>query len=479
MTLRYLFAGGLTLGLAACSVGPNFLRAPAVTEPPAFPALADAGPLTATEPPGEWWTRLNDPQLDRLIGRSLAANYDVRVALANLESARAVLAQTETQLLPTVDARGQIQESRQQPAALQPGARSAPTRTATSLGLNLTWELDLFGRVRRLVEAAEADAAQAEALRNDVLTAVAADVARAYIDLRGNQLRLDVASRNAANQLSTYDLTRTLRDAGRGTDLDIARARSQLDNTLATIPPLQAGIVSARNRLSTLTATPLGALTEELALPKPLPTVPPFVAAGDPAGLIRRRPDIRAAERALAAASARIGVATADLFPRIQLLGNIGIAATDPTALGTGGAFGFGIGPSLSWNIFDREAIYARIRQSDAAADANMARYEKTVAGSLEEADSALTAYARELERERRLAAAAEASRQAASLARLRYDAGTEAFLTVLDAERTLLGAEDQLAVSDIQIARNLINVYKALGGGWESPPATAAQRYR
>lgn len=468
------------LALAGCAVGPDYAPKPVPEQAvPAFPALAGGGPLQPSEPPELWWTQLRDAQLDALIDRALRANYDVRVALANLESARAVLAQTQTQELPTVTANGSIQESRLQAAAQQPTDRQASARTATSVGLGLTWELDLFGRVRRSVEAAEADLGQAEELRRDTLTVVAADTARAYVDLRGAQLRLDVARRNAQNQERTFGLTRTLRDAGRGTDLDIARAQAQLQNTLSTIPPLEAAITSARNRLSTLTATPLGALRQELDAPKPMPEVPPFLSTGDPAGLIRRRPDIRSAERALAGASARIGVATADLFPRVNLLGNIGLAATDPSRLLTGGAFGFGIGPSLTWTIFDREAIYARIRQSDAAADANLARYQKAISAALQEGDSALSNYARELNRRQQLAAAADSSRRAADLANQRYEAGVENFLTVLDSQRTLLQAEDLLAQSDIQIAQNLIAVYKALGGGWETAPATQTTRYR
>ena len=478
--MQRLLLTAVALAMAGCTVGPNFMGASSSDQAvPSFPTLAAGGPLIPTEPPALWWSQLRDPQLDALIERALAANYDVRVAVANLEAARSVLAQTQTQLLPTVNATGNIQESRLQIAAQQPTDRVAPTRTATSLGLDLSWELDLFGRVRRSVEAAEADIGQAEELRNDTLTVVASDTARAYVDLRGAQLRLDVARRNAENQQRTFGLTRTLRDAGRATDLDIARAQAQLTNTLATIPPLEAAVTSARNRLSTLTATPLGALVRELEATKPVPEVPAFVAAGDPAGLIRRRPDIRAAERALAASSARIGVATADLFPRVNLLGSIGLAATDPSRLLTGGAFGFGIGPSLTWNIFDREAIYARIRQSDATADANLARYQKTVSSALQEADTALANYVRELDRRLQLRAAADASRRAADLANQRYEAGVENFLTVLDAQRTLLQAEDALAQSDIQIAQNLIGVFKALGGGWETAPATGVQRYR
>jgi outer membrane protein, multidrug efflux system len=478
--MRHALPAALALALAACTVGPDYKGLPdggkAVEQ---FPTLAAGGPLVPSEPPELWWAQLRDPQLDALIDRALKANYDVRVAVANLEAARAVLAQTQTQELPTVTTEASIQQSRQQLAAIQPTDRVGSARTAASVGLSASWELDLFGRVRRSVEAASADLDQAEELRRDTLTVVASDTARAYIDLRGAQLRLDVARRNAENQQRTFGLTRTLRDAGRATDLDIARAQAQLTNTLATIPPLEAAVTAARNRLSTLTATPLGALAAELDAPRPLPEVPAFVAAGDPGGLVRRRPDIRSAERALAGSSARIGVATADLFPRVNLLGSIGVAATDPSRLLTGGAFGFGIGPSLSWTIFDREAIYARIRQADATADASLARYQKAVSGALQETDSALSAYVRELDRRLQLRAAADASRRAADLANQRYEAGVENFLTVLDAQRVLLQAEDLLAQSDIQIAQNLIAVYKALGGGWESAPAAAVQRYR
>ncbi len=485
MSVRYALLGTGIAVLSACAaVGPDYDGPPAsavsmeATFPSASATSADVSNVVAiTEPPTEWWRQLADPLLDELMSQAVTANYDLRVAAANIDAARAILAQVDTRRLPTVNANGVIQE-RREAGALLPTADphdALPTTTSSTWSLDLAWELDLFGRVRRSIEAAVAEVGSLEALRHDVLTSVLAAVGRAYIDMRGAQVRLDVANRNVSVQRQTLDLVVLLNREGAATELDVARARTQLLNSQATMPRLEAAVRSAQNRLTTLTGQSPGTLDGKLAQHRPLPPMPPLVAIGAPADLLRRRPDIQAAERALAATTARIGVATADLFPTVSMGGRVGVGAAHPSDLVTAAAPFLALGPSITWNLFDREAIYARIRQADSAMTANLARYEATVTTALEEVDTALSSWRNERNRRDQLAEARTASRDASRLARLRYREGAEDFLTVLDAERNLLLIDDQLALSEIQLAQSLVDIHLALGGGWESDSAASS----
>jgi len=475
VSTRALLAGLAAATLAGCAaVGPDYAGPPAstATEVTQFPSspIADLT-LVSTAPAAAWWRALNDAELDALMEAALSANYDLCVAVANVEAARAALDVTATRRRPTVDANATVQESRNA-SALVPQLNpdnALPTLTNASFGLDLSWELDLFGRIRRSIEAATAEVGSQEALRNGVVTAVLGRVARAYMDLRGAQTRLDVAQRNVAVQRQTLELVTLLNTEGAATELDAARARTQLLTSQATIPSLLAQTTGALNRLTTLTARPPGALSQTLAAHAPLPPMPEFVVLGTPADLLRRRPDVQAAERRLAAASAQIGVATADLLPTVSIGARVGVGAAPLSGLTSAGAPFFGIGPALSWNLFDREAIYARIRQQDSAAAANMARYEAAVTSAFEEVDSAVNAWLNERDRRAQLQSARDASQRAHELARLRYREGVEDFLTVLDAERSLLSIDDQLAQSEINLAQQLISIYLALGGGWET----------
>ena len=271
----------------------------------------------------------------------------------------------------------------------------------------------------------------------------------------------------------------TLNKEGAATELDVARARTQLLTSQSTIPVQRAVARAALNRLTTLISQAPGALDAQLTASRPLPTLPALVAIGQPADLLRRRPDIQAAERALAAASARIGVATADLFPTVSLIGGAGVSASPLGNLAAAGAPFFTFGPALRWNIFDRDAIYARIAQADSTAAAGVARYQATVTHALEEVDSAVSGYGNERERQAQLVAAVAASRDAAQLAELRFKEGAEDFLTVLDAERSLLQLEDQQAVSAINVAQRLVDIHRALGGGWQNATLPASQAYQ
>jgi len=314
-----------------------------------------------------------------------------------------------------------------------------------------------------------------------VTVSVLAAVARAYVDLRGSQLRLDVAHRNVAVQEQTLALVNILLTEGAATELDLARARTQLLTSRARIPALEARSRASANRLTTLTARPPGALDATVGAWQPLPELarlPEFVAVGSPADLLRRRPDIEAAERALAAASARIGVATADLFPTVSFGASVGVSAVPLSNIIDAGAPFFSLGPSITWNVFNRGAIYASISQADSNAAANLARYEATVTRALEEVDTAISAYRNQRLVRMQLSEALESSRLAANLARLRYREGVEDFLDVLDAERNLLVVEDQLAVSGIRVAQNLVDIHLALGGGWQVIVAPAHRPY-
>ena len=335
-------------------------------------------------------------------------------------------------------------------------------------GFDANWELDFFGRVRRAIEAGTADVGAEEASRRDVLVSLLAEVASNYFDLRVAQNQLAVARQNAETLQQTLELTQALLAAGRGTELDVSRAEAQLNVTLATIPPLETRIARDSHRLGVLLGQQPTVLVTLLSAPLPLPGLPTLIALGKPEDLLRRRPDIRIAERDLAAATARVGVGTADLFPRITVLGSVGVEAGSLLGLGKGGIDTFSLGPSIFWAAFDLGRVRARIRAADARTEAALAQYEQRVLLALEETENALVDFQRQQARRDSLHASAHASEKAVALARLRYQFGVADFLTVLDAERTLLSAQDLLAASETRTATTLIAVYKALGGGWE-----------
>ncbi|MEM8934414.1 MAG: TolC family protein, partial [Acidobacteriota bacterium] len=313
-----------------------------------------------------------------------------------------------------------------------------------------------------------ADAEARVADQHAIALSLIAEVARTYLDLRGSQYRLEVAERNASNQQDTYELTQALLEGGRGTALDLARAEAQLQQTLASLAPLETSIAAGMHRLGVLVGEPPGALREALDAARDLPPLPTRLAIGDPASLLRRRPDVRAAERDLAAATARVGVQVGDLFPKITLDGGLGFLATDLGDLFDSAGRNHQIGPFLSWAAFDLGRVRQRIDAAEADAEASLARYEQTVLIVLEETENALVAFVQSRERQARLGIAADASARAAELARVRYRYGADSFLTVLDAERRLLEAQDLQAVAATETAVAFTRLYKALGGGWQ-----------
>ena len=451
--------------LAGCAVGPDY-HEPAAQVPQQFVGAETARYTTQDGDLASFWTGFGDSTLDRLVGESLLGNYDLHIALARLNEARALHGSARLDLGPVITAGGGYVNQK------VPRAGGAVRETeGFDASFDAFWELDFFGRNRRALEASNADMQATEANLQDAQVSVVAELTRSYFELRGNQQRLEVARRNVANQSESLELTRARLEGGTGTELDTSRASAQLSATRASIPPLEAAVARAIHRIGVLVGREPGALRAELALPADLPVVPELVAVGDPAQLLRRRPDIRVSERELAAATARIGVAVADLFPRVTFVGSVGYAASSFSGLGDSGSATRLIAPGISWAALDLGHVRAAIAAARARGDGALAVYEQTVLRALQETEDALVTHARARDQLVELAAAAGASQTAARLARLRYENGAVDFLQVLDAERSQLQAEDSLAQSRADAATSLVAVYKALGGGWNAPP--------
>jgi outer membrane protein, multidrug efflux system len=457
----------LAAALAGCAVGPNYVK-PATPVAPQFTGSAD-GLYSGEDAQARFWTRFGDDTLDRLVEEALQANHDLRIALGHLVEARAERRQAQFDLAPTVTMSGGYTNERF--AQVQSLTGTALDARFYDVGFDAYWELDLFGRVRRNVEAQSAQVQGAEATLRDAQVSVTAEVARTYFKLRGQQTQLAVARRNVDNQHATLQLTQARLGAGRGTEFDTSRAQSQLSTTLATIGPLEASVARSIHRLSVLTGREPNALAALLEPARELPVLPQLTAVGDPAGLLRRRPDIRVAERQLAASTALVGVAIGDLFPKVTFTGSLSYAATEPGYFGQSASRGYVIAPGISWAAFDLGRVRAEVAGSRARADVALAGYEQTVLRALQETEDALVTHARTRESLQDANDAAEASRTAARIARTRYEGGMVDFLDVLDAERTQLEAESRLAQSRTDAATSLIALYKALGGGWELAP--------
>jgi NodT family efflux transporter outer membrane factor (OMF) lipoprotein len=336
-------------------------------------------------------------------------------------------------------------------------------------GFDASWEIDFFGGRRRALEAATADVAAVGEARSDTLVSLLAEVARNYSELRGFQRRLDITNQNIKLQEDSLDLTRVRAEAGLGTQFDVERQSAQLDSTRAVVPGLEAAEIQTIHRLSVLLGEQPGALLNELTENKPLPTVPPTVPVGLPGDLLKRRPDIREAEVRVAAETARLGAARSDLFPKVSLTGAAGRQATEPAGLTLGAGNFFAIGPAITLPLFTAGKIRGNIEAQRQRLDQALTQYQSTVLRSLEETEDALVAYGHEKDRQARLVAAVEASRQATMLADELYKRGLSDFLSVLDAQRQQLAAEDDLAQSDTVVITDLVALYKSLGGGWEA----------
>lgn len=452
--------------LSACAVGPDY------TKPDAAPGAQFANAvLPEFKRDGievAWWKQFDDPLLSELIDRAVSNNRDLKAAEANLRVARALYLEAGLDLLPTITSHANYTTQKRSFDAMNRRTFAPRELELFNVGFDAFWEVDFFGRIRRSVEARDAEVDAAEADLRDLLVSVISEVALNYFELRGLQNQLDVAQKNADNQAATLELTQARLEAGRGTELDTSRAKAQLDSTLATIPPIQTRIRENIHRLGVLIGQLPDTLSARLSEPAPMPKIPETIHIGAPADLMRRRPDIRVAERNLAAATARIGVATADLFPRVTFNGTIALESRTLSGLGASGTEAFSAGPRISWAFLDLGRVRARIRAADASADATLANYEQTVLTALEETENALVSYNRQRARRGLLASAATSSERAHQLAHLRFEDGITDFLTVLDAERRLLLDQELLAQSQTATATSLIAVYKALGGGWE-----------
>jgi multidrug efflux system outer membrane protein len=462
----------LALMLAGCVVGPDHVRPSTQTDAhflrdetvgPGATAPAPAAVIAAADE-GAFWQRFDDPLLARLVDDALAANHDLRIALARLDQARALARQSRFDLLPTVTAEAGTSSLRA--SSDQAGGADRDTDSHAA-GVRIGWELDLFGRVRRGVQAQQAESAAAQADLAAVQVAVAADVAQAYFDLRGRQAQLAVARGNALNQQRSLDIVAVRLEAGRGTELDTSRASAQLESTRARIPALEAEIAATMHRLAVLTGRQPQALVGELETAQALPELSAPVAAGTPGDLLRRRPDIAAAEHRLEAATARVGIATADLFPRFSLGALLGSQAGDASGLFGGDSESGFVALGIDWTFLDAGRVRARIAASEAGADEQLARYEQTVLLALEETETALVRYHHARSEAQHLETAATAGATASELARVRFEGGLVDFLQVLDAERAQLDAEDQLAQARTRNATALVAVYRALAGGW------------
>jgi len=449
-----------------CQVGPKY-QAPKAAAPGAFGNATSNVSTNAIEQ--EWWQSLGDPKLTQLIQQVSTNNHDLRIATARLREARALWREARFDYYPTVTTDASARNYQYSKATNPNDSRNTRHQQMFQGGLDASWELDLFGSVRSSVNATKATVEAVEANRDDVLVSVRGEAGISYVQLRGAQAQLEVAQRNATNQMETVRVAEALLNGGRGTQLDVARAKSLLSSTLGSIPPLEASIDRTIHRLSVLTGQVPNALREELLSSAPLPTIPAQLALGDPAALLRRRPDIRAAERSLAAATARIGVATADLFPHVTFNGHLALEATRLSGLVNPGSDAWSFGPRITWAAFDLGRVRQQVKAADARAEASLSVYEQTVLLALEETENALTTFGREQVRLGHLSDAEASAKEAADLARQRYHDGVSDFLTVLDAERTLLNTQEQQVLSRVSAVTALVGVYKSLGGGWEA----------
>ena len=467
---KSLLALTTSLLLGGCVLGPDYQR-PDSPLPEQF-AHADADGLGSGAALARYWDVFPDATLKELIADALAANHDLRIASARLGESRANRRAALSDLFPVVTMTARRDRSKRSPEEM-PGAPADQLRSDYyDAGFDASWETSLFGRGFRGVEAQNAfrDAAIANLWGTQV--AVTAELARNYFELRGLQARRAVVAANAAGQKEALDIVSAQSDEGRGNELDRLRAEAQMETTLAAVPRIEAAITRTIYRISVLSGRTPQALEARLTEVAALPALPDLVPVGTPADLLRRRPDILAAERQLAGSSALIGYRLAELFPRVFFLGGVGSAAASAGDLGSSGTGRWNFAPQLQWVGFDLPRVLANVKAERAKNEAALARYEQVVLQALEDADGSLRAYERSAVTRAHLERAAHAAGEAARLARLRYENGLSDFLEVLDADRARLSAEDELIKAHTESATGLIAVFKALGGGWDGPPA-------
>jgi multidrug efflux system outer membrane protein len=457
--------------LAGCiTVGPDYEQ-PETETPDAWHAAAVEGLIEGEAALRTWWQLFEDPKLTDLIGRATEANLELELALWRVEEARALRGVAAGPRVPQVDFSGE--SSRSQPSDSGALRDLAPAEGFDAANLHdysigAGWELDLWGRIRRSIESADAAVEASVEDYRDVLVSLLAEVALSYTDVRSYQERIRLANANVETQQNTLGLTRDRFAVGLVSALDVAQAESNLANTESLIPVLETNLQLALNRIAVLLGLPPGAVHAELEQAEPVPAEPPEVTVGVPADLLRQRPDVRRAERQLASQTARIGVATADLYPTFSLGGFIGVQAVDGSDLLSGDAVTWGVGLPIRWNLFAGGRIRSQIRVEEARTEQALLAYERTVLAALEEAEGAMVAFEQELVRRSKLSQSVDATERSLDLVMTQYRAGLTDFQNVLDTQRSLLNRQDELAASRGQVVKNLIGLYRALGGGWD-----------
>jgi len=455
------------------SVGPDYhkpeTKAPAHWNEPLAGGETNAAAVTAA-----WWKNFHDAELDSLIERAACSNLDLRIAQSRVREARAQYRMTSADLWPTVDAAGSY--ARQKQSKNQPVLGSLPMPAGVHFennvyqaGFDASWEIDVFGGTRRAVESAKAQLAATQFGEREVLVTLLGEVARNYVDARGYQRRLEIARDNIRAQEQSLAITQNRFTNGLTSDLDVQQASTLLATTRAVVPSLETALAASIRRLGVLLGQTPEALETELATVAPIPATPPVVPVGLPSELLLRRPDVALAERQLAAATANIGVAKADLFPKFYLTGLAGFEATSADDWFKSGSRFWSVGPAVQWRIFDAGRIRANIQVQNARQEQALANYENTALSAFEDVENALTAYAKEQIRHQSLEEAVKSSEESLHLANQLYANGLSNFINVLDAERSLYQAQDALVQSDRTISANLIALYKSLGGGWET----------
>ncbi|CAD5106125.1 efflux transporter outer membrane subunit [Zestomonas carbonaria] len=469
MVIRTLALGIASTVLTGCmTVGPNYV---APRTAPTVLQHANSSDYAIGHPVATWWSQFDDTVLDQLVREALLANPDIRIAVSRVNEARALFSERRWDMAPHMKAGVEGTRARQ-PVEGQGRVES----TSYSAGFDAAWELDLFGRVRRSVEAAHADL---QAQRNDLQDmqiTIAAEVARNYFELRGTQKRLDVARRMLVNLGETQRLTESRFDLGAGSQLDVQSSLARVRAVEADVPLMESSEGQSRHRLAVLLGKRPGELDALLA-PREAPAFAKPLPIGDTTALLRQRPDVRAAERRLAAATARVGVATADLFPRVSVRGFIGFLSGGWGDLFNGGNRAWQVTPSISWTAFDMGSVRARLRATEAQADGVAAEYEKAVLAALEDTENALLSYGKQQAQLKLRVEQSIAARRAAELAETLYRAGSSDFITLLDAQRTQLSADDAVAQAEWGVNVGVVAIYKSLGGWGEHDvtPALAA----
>ena len=479
MSPRGLGIIGLVLALSGCAVGPNYQR-PALEAPAQWTESREQAKAACALEEIAWWKVFRDPMLDRLIEAAARANLDLEQARARLAQARANVTGAGAALLPSVEATGSVTRNQ---GGINTTTSSVPSSIATAAGtifqagFDASWEIDIFGGNRRGVEAARARLdASVEDLRSTLLTLLG-DVARNYANLRASQAQREITRRHVAAQQQTVEVTRERFQLGLTSYLDVAQAEAQKATTASNLPTLEASIKQSMHRLGILLGKEPNALKEELSALRPLPKAESLLSLGLPSELLTRRPDLRQAERQLAAASADIGVATADLYPKFDLTAALGLQSSTASKffqVSTGRYWS--VAPGVSWNLFDGGKARATVTNKRAVYEENLAKYRASFLSALEDVENALAAYRAEQTKRRILADAVRADAEAVSLANERYRRGLTSFLDVLVAEKNLYSAQSSLSQSEADLLTDLISLYKALGGGWDAAEIRVAQ---